>query len=132
MKRLRGYVFSRSFMGERAPQHVQNLVCRSYCQQRGMEFLLSATEYAMPNSSLMLKNILSDMLTIDGIVAYSMFQMPQDAGERQRIVSRILQDQKELHFAVERLVITDVASAERLETIWRVRQVMDSSSQIKL
>ena len=26
MKKVRGYIFSRSFMGERVPQHVENIV----------------------------------------------------------------------------------------------------------
>ena len=27
-KKLKGYIFSRSFMGERVPQHVQNIVLK--------------------------------------------------------------------------------------------------------
>ena len=28
MNKVRGYIFSRSFMGERVPQHVQNIVIK--------------------------------------------------------------------------------------------------------
>ena len=45
----RGYIFSRPFHGNRVPQHVQNMVIRDYCQRNGLNYLLSATEYAMPD-----------------------------------------------------------------------------------
>ena len=34
IKKVRGYIFCRSFMGERAPQHVQNIVIRDYCKKK--------------------------------------------------------------------------------------------------
>ena len=39
MKRARGYIFSRSFMGERAPQHVQNIVIRDFCKKITILFI---------------------------------------------------------------------------------------------
>ena len=50
MKKLRGYIFSRQFMGERVPQHVQNIVIRNYCEKNRYFFLLSSVEYKMENS----------------------------------------------------------------------------------
>ena len=57
-KGFRGYIFSRPFMEERVPQHVQNIVIRDYCSKKGIHYLLSATEYAMDNSSLILNHTL--------------------------------------------------------------------------
>ena len=37
MNMVRGYIFSRPFMGERVPQHVQNLVIRDYCEKNGLK-----------------------------------------------------------------------------------------------
>ena len=37
-KKLRGYIFSRSFMGERAPQHVQNIIIRDYCKRNNFTY----------------------------------------------------------------------------------------------
>ena len=37
MKRVKGYNFSRPFMGERVPQHVQNIVIKDYCQKKLQE-----------------------------------------------------------------------------------------------
>ena len=78
MKRVRGYIFSRPFMGERVPQHVQNLVIRDYCERNQLQFLLSATEYAMPNCHLIFEQILIELSDLHGIVAYSLFQLPEN------------------------------------------------------
>ena len=78
---VRGYIFSRPFAGERVPQHVQNLVIRDYCQKQSLNYLLSATEYAMPDSYLMLEQVLRELPGLEGIVAYSLFQLPRLFGQ---------------------------------------------------
>ena len=108
-KGLRGYIFSRPFMEERVPQHVQNIVIRDYCSNKGIHYLLSATEYAMENSTLILRQLINDLPIIDGIVAYSIFQMPEDDTERQSIFNSILSSKKEIHFAVEGLSIYNLS-----------------------
>jgi len=60
-KVFRGYISSRSFMEERAPQHVQNIIIRDYCNKKNIHYLLSATEYAMVNSNLILKQLINDL-----------------------------------------------------------------------
>ena len=60
-KGYRGYVFSRPFMGQRQPSHIQNIVIRDYCRRYGLEYLLSATEYAMPHSFLLLYQTLDEL-----------------------------------------------------------------------
>ena len=47
---LRGYIFSRSFMDERVPQHIQNIVIKDYSDKNNFNYLLKATEYTMKNS----------------------------------------------------------------------------------
>ena len=47
-------------MGERAPQHVQNIVIRDYCKKKTL-ILPSATEYGMEKSYLMLEKILVEL-----------------------------------------------------------------------
>ena len=41
MKSVKGYNFSRSFMGERVPQHVQNIVIKDFCQKNNLHFYLA-------------------------------------------------------------------------------------------
>jgi len=122
MKQLRGYISSRSFMGERVPQHIQNLVLRDYCQKNNNKYLLSATEYAMNNSFLVLNQTLNELKEIDGIVAYSLFQLPEIEANRMNIYFKIIDLGGEIHFAVEGLKMSAQSDIRRLENIWLVKQ----------
>lgn len=119
-------------MGERVPQHVQNLVIRDYCEHAGLHFLLSATEYAMPNCHLMLEKILSELAEIDGLVAYSMFQLPENGMHRQRIYNQVLSEQKSLYFAVEGLKANTREACERVETLWQIRLTLPYCVELNL
>ena len=124
LKKVRGYNFCRSFMGERAPQHVQNIVIREYCKKNNLLYLLSSTEYAMENCHLMLEQVLGELKSIDGIVAYSLFQLPEDKNLRLKVYKKILDLKKEIHFSVEDLKITTIEDVEKIENIWQVRQTL--------
>ena len=124
LKKVRGYNFCRSFMGERAPQHVQNIVIREYCKKNNLLYLLSSTEYAMENCHLMLGQVLDELKSIDGIVAYSLFQLPEDKNLRLKVYKKILDLKKEIHFSVEDLKITTMRDVEKIENIWQVRQTL--------
>ncbi len=123
-KKLRGYIFSRPFFEERVPQHIQNLVLRNYCEKNNFFFFLSYTEYRMKNSSLMLNSILKNIKDIDGIVFYSLFQMPVDIAERQKIYSKILKSKKELHFAVENIKANTIREFNNIDNIYLIKKTI--------
>ena len=124
MRGFQGYVTSRPFQGQRVPQHVQNLVIRDYCQGRELIYLLSGTEYAIPGSSLMLQQLLDGLEKLEGIILYSLFQLPENKSSRQTIYQQVLAQKKSLHFAVETLVLKEERDCQRIEDIWGVFQVM--------
>lgn len=126
MNKLRGYIFSREFLGERVPQAVQNLVIRDYCQRTGAQFLLSASEYAMEDCHLILEQLLDELDQVDGIVAYSLFQLPADSAARLRVLSRILTAGKSLHLALEGFAISSENQIQRVEDVWRVKRTLAS------
>jgi len=131
-KGFRGYIFSRPFMEERVPQHVQNIVIRDYCSKKDIHYLLSVTEYAMENSVLILRQLINDLPFIDGIVAYSVFQMPEDDIERQSMFNTILASKKEIHFAVEGLSLYDNESYIQIENIWQVKKIMSDCNFLEI
>ena len=73
---LKGYIFSRPFLEERVPQHVQNIVIQNYCNNRNYTFQLSATEYRYDESTFILMELLENISKYDGLVFYSLFQLP--------------------------------------------------------
>ena len=108
-------------MNERAPQFVQNLVIRDYCQRNNFTYLLSATEYAINNSHLILNQIVNDDLkNCDGIVLYSLFQLPEDQKIRKKICKDVLNYRKQIHFALENLFINNKTTMEYIEEIWGI------------
>jgi sporadic carbohydrate cluster protein (TIGR04323 family) len=123
-KGYRGYIGSRSYFGERVAQHVQNLVIRDYCRQRKMYYLLSATEYVMPGSFVMLEQVVRELPRLEGIVLFSLFMLPPDSTRRRAIYEQILGAGATLHAALESVAITEAAEVAVIEDIWMVHQLL--------
>ena len=98
-------------MGERAPQHVQNIIIRDYCKRNNFTYL-------------MLDDVVKKLKSTDGIVAYSLFQMPKIKKNRLKIFKEILKKKKEIHFSVENLKICKVDDIENIENIWKIKQTL--------
>jgi len=127
MKILKGYIFSRSFYNERVPQHIQNLVLRNYCQVNRLQYLLSATEYAMKESSLMLNKLIKELKGIDGLIFYSLFQLPENNIERQKIYRIIINLKKEIHFVVEDMKLKNKKDIKDIEQIILIKKFLPYS-----
>ena len=125
-KQMRGYIFSRPFMSERAPQHVQNIVIKNYCEANGIEFLLSATEHTMPGCYMILEQVLNELSSIDGAVFYSVFQLPESRQDRAEVMGRMMSSGKEIHFAVERMKTQSVSDFKKIEQLWLLRSAIES------
>ena len=125
MKNVRGYNFSRTFMGERVPQHVQNIVIKDFCQKNDLNFLLSATEYSMKNSFFILNQLINNLNGIHGIVAYRIFQMPKNNEKRKKIFNIILKKKKNLFFACENLQMSNTEDIKRIDKIWNIKKISE-------
>ena len=111
-------------MGERAPQHVQNIVIRDFCSKNSLHYLLSASEYKMKNSFLILKGIVSNMKDIDGIAAYSIFQLPSNNDHRNKILNKIIKKKKIIFFAVEQMKVSNKKEISRISSIWKIKKTL--------
>ena len=74
----------------------------------------------------MLQQTLEELNLIDGIVAYSLFLLPEDKNLRLKVYKKILGLKKEIHFSVESLKIVTPEDVEKVENIWLVRQSLPS------
>ena len=122
-KGYRGYVFSRPVDSHRVPQHIQNLVIRDYAARRRLHYLLSATEYAMPDCYLMLEQVLAELEAIDGMILYTMFMLPAEPDRRLAVYRRVLETGGSLHAAVEGFVLAEEDDIERWETVLRTADI---------
>ncbi len=118
----KGYIFSRSFMGERVPQSVQNLVLRNYCINNNIEFELSSTEYSMENSYYVL-NKLTEEKKYKNIVFYSLFQLPTDNEKRLKIIKKLIKKRKKLFFAIEDIKVKKNSDIKKIENIWHIKKI---------
>ena len=123
-KIVRGYIFSRSFEGERAPQHIQNLVIRDFCKKNDLDYRLSVSEYIFENTHLILSQVIDEINSLDGIVAYSILQMPSDMFLRKKFISKIIQKKKIIYFALEDLKVSNKNEYDLFEEIWRINQLL--------
>ncbi|HTG08170.1 MAG TPA: LIC12192 family sporadic carbohydrate cluster protein [Bradyrhizobium sp.] len=122
-KGYRGYVFSRSVDSHRVPQHIQNLVIRDYAARRKLHYLLSATEYTMPDCYLILEQVLADLAALDGVILYTMFMLPADSQHRRQIYRRLLDAGCRLHAAVEGFVLESEDDIERWENVLQTADI---------
>ncbi len=124
----RGYIASRPVRGQLWPQHVQNLVVRDYADRNGLQYLLSATEYAMEGCFMNLETVLNESASIKGIIAFSLFMLPGSADGRCHIYDRVFAAGADLHGALEGMAIRETADAARLEDIFMLDRVVATSS----
>jgi len=120
VKTLKGYIFSRPFFGERAPQHVQNIILREYCKKNNYNFLLSGAEYKIENSIYILNEILKNIKNYDGIIFYSLLQLPSNSKKRLNFYKEIIKKKKETHFAVENIAAKNKKNFNELEKIFLI------------
>ena len=120
----RGYTASRPFMGERAAQHVQNIIISKYAERQKLHYLLSATEYSMPNCYMILEQLLGDLAQLEGLICYSLFMLPTQSAEREAIYRAVIEADASMHFAVEGLVLQSGQDIERMEALWLMRNIL--------
>ena len=123
MKKARGYIFSRKFLGERIPQSVQNLAIRDYCERNNIMYLLSATEYAMKNSSKVLFKIINEV-NKESIILYSLFQLPNNPEQRDKVYKIAIKNKKKIYFALENRVLNNKDDIEIIEDIWNIKKIL--------
>lgn len=119
--RLKGYIFSRPFLGERVPQHIQNIVIRDYCIKNNITFLMSATEYAVNESSYVLTELINNLKNYDGIIFYSLLQLPIIKKNRFKVYASILKKKKKLYFVVENLSVKKKEDYLEIEKIFLLK-----------
>lgn len=124
MKSLRGYIFSRPFLDERAPQHVQNIVIRDFCKKNSFHYLLSASEYRMKDSYSILEELITNSNKIDGIVAYSVLMLPKNQDKRTKILKTLINKKKLFCFAVEEITVRNTADIKKINDMWKIKETL--------
>ena len=131
MIKIKGYIFSRPFNGERAPQHIQNLVIRDFCTQKKIDLILSSVEYAMKDSWMILKQIIKNLNKFDGIIFYSIYQLPTKESARNFLYKNLIQKNKKIFFALEKKELFSIADFQDLEITLKIIQTLNKEDGIE-
>jgi len=115
----RGYISSRIAV----PQRVQNLVIRDYATRHELLFLLSAVEYNMSGSTMMLRAVLEDAARLEGMIFYSTHLLPSDPETRGRLYTAFLERGGAIRFALEELIIADETGIAVIEDLIMARAI---------
>ena len=122
MLNVRGYIFSRSFFNERVPQHIQNIVIRDFCKKNNLNYNLSLVEYAMKGSYTMFNQLVNEIDSFEGVVLYSLFQLPESNEVRNILCKKMLKKNKKIYFATESRVIRSLFELEKVDIIWKLKK----------
>ena len=120
-----GYISSRLIDGQAIPQRIQNFIIRQYVQKHKKTFLLSATEYYMENCFMMLKSLMDEMAPYQALVFYSLYLLPPQKKARLKIYQQLLQTDRQLHFALEELSITNFDDINLIEDIIMTKELAE-------
>lgn len=101
--KARGYIKSGEFRGQRVPQHIQNKIVRYYCEENGLEYVLSRSEYSFKGSICHIQAAVEE--SYNAVVLYSLMQLPLALEDRKLFYRRAIELKKEIHFACENIVI---------------------------
>lgn len=120
-----GYITSRSYLEERTPQHIQNKVIRDFCAEKNFFFNLSATEHRINGCFKVFEGVVGDLKKdlYDGIVSYSLFQLPEDDIVRKDLVFQVLKKKKRIFCVVENLKITSMEEFYHADIMFRLKKI---------
>ena len=117
LKKVKGYISSREINGTIIPQKVQNLVIREHCKNKNFIYYLSSVEHKMKNTFHVLDEVLKSLSNVNGIVMYSIFQLPYDEKKRIIIMKKLFKNSKFLSFALENITIKNKKDLVKLNSI---------------
>lgn len=124
MKKVRGYIFSRPFYDERAPQHIQNIVIRDFCTKNSFQYLLSASEYRMKKSYSVLEDLIKNSEKIDGIAAYSLLMLPENSLYRTKLLKNFINKKKFFCFVVEEIIVKNLKDIVEINNLWKIKKTL--------
>ena len=121
-KGYRGYIFSRKIKGLLIPQKVQNLVIRDYANRKKLFFKLSKVEYSFSGSYIMMKSLIKETKSLDGLIIYSINLLPENKSERKYFLNSFLKKKKKIHFALEEIALDNKNKIREIEDIYFVKE----------
>ena len=121
-----GYIFSRFSENDfRYPQHVQNLVNRTYAKELNFDFKLSATEYSLENCYVVLNNLINTDEN-KNIIIFSYNILPDKLSDFYKILRTSITNNKKIYFALEKFNLVSALDLDQLMSIKKINIAMEN------
>ena len=120
----RGYVTSREFGGLRIPVPTQALMMRDYCVRKKFLYKLHVNENVFPHSYLVLESLVKNLDGLEGLLATSIFMLPERAARRHAIYEHIYRQQVTLHFVMEDISLARPGDEAAIEEILAIHHTL--------
>ena len=121
-KKLQGYISSGKIGENFFPQKIQNLCLKNYCDVNNYTLILSATEFKMKKSNLVLKGLKEKIKSFDGVVFFSIKQIDKD---KLSILKYFVNCKKEIHFYYENLSIKSIKDFRKVVLLIKINNFIN-------
>ena len=124
-KKLHGYISSGKIGNNFFPQKIQNLCLKTYCNMNKYSFVLSATEFKMINSNLVLKGLKENSKKFDGVIFFSINQLDE---KKFLILKNLINKNKEIHFYYENIKIKNKKDFKNVIFLKKINKILSKTS----
>ena len=80
---------------------------------------------------MMLRQVINELSPENGVVFYSIMQLPDNNVDRRRLLLRIIEANSKAHFAVESLVVGNLDDVREIDDILMVRQAIRGNGAVE-
>ena len=129
MRKVFGYVTSRSFNGLTIPVPAQNSCLREYADSQNCLYVLPPLEHYFKNCYMQLNTVINNIEEGDIIAMYSAGMLPESIGKSKKLINKIQSRKGALYVILESKIIYKWSDINQLLFSYSVRVMLDSMEQ---
>lgn len=132
MKKVFGYVTSRSFNGLTMPVPAQNSCLREYADSQNCLYVLPPLEHYFQNCYMQLNTVINNIEEGDIIAMYSAGMLPASTDKCKKLINKIQAKKCSLYVILEAKIIYKWSDISQLLFSYSIRGLLDSMEQPKV
>ena len=129
MRKVFGYVTSRSFNGLTIPVPAQNSCLREYADSQNCLYVLPPLEHFFKNCYMQLNTVINNIGENDIIAMYSAGMLPKSIEKSKKLINKIQSRKASLYVILEAKIIYEWSDINQLLFSYSVRGMLDSMEQ---
>tara|TARA_A100000164_G_scaffold353607_1_gene360398 strand:+ start:866 stop:1309 length:444 start_codon:yes stop_codon:yes gene_type:complete len=129
-KILRGYVQNNRFGPYCLPVVFQNRLLKQYCDEKKMIFALPQGEIVFSKNYIQLRSLIKKLKPNEGIIMISIFMLPDQSLDRNKIFINLMKKNIECHFLFENLIAKSQKEYEKINDLIKLNLYHEDSNQI--